>query len=83
MFGDLPGVAVLNSEADKADLLETYAAAYLEEEIRRETVVREWGAFLRFLRFAASDAGGIVNFSSISRETGISAPTVKSYYQLL
>lgn len=83
VFGDLPGVAVLNSEADKADLLETYAAAYLEEEIRRETIVREWGAFLRFLRFAASDAGGIVNFSSISRETGISSPTVKSYYQLL
>jgi uncharacterized protein len=83
VFGDLPGIAREADETMKADLLKTYATSYLEEEIRRETLVKDWGQFLRFLRFAAGDSGGIVNFSSISRESGVSAATVKQYYQLL
>ena len=83
VFGDLPGVALLESDEDRRDILTTYATAYLEEEIRRETVVKDWGYFLRFLKFSAGDSGGIVNLSAISRETGISSQTVKAYYQLL
>ena len=40
-------------------------------------------AFLRFLHLAAREAGQIVNYASIASESGISQPTVKSYYQLL
>lgn len=83
VFGDLPGIALLDDDGDKSDLLRTYATAYLEEEIRRETIVKDWGYFLRFLKVSASGSGGIVNLAGLSRETGISAPTVKSYYQLL
>ena len=83
VFGDLPGIALEDDEAMKADLLKTYATSYLEEEIRRETLVKDWGQFLRFLRFAAGDSGGIVNFSSISRESGLGVATIKQYYQHL
>lgn len=83
VFGDLPGIVLLQSDDDRADILSAYATAYLEEEIRRETIVKDWGYFLRFLKFAAGDSGGIVNFSGVSKETGIAAATVKAYYQLL
>ena len=83
VFGDLPGIALLQSDDDRADILSAYATAYLDEEIRRETVVKDWGYFLRFLKFAAGDSGGIVNYSGVSRETGIASATVKAYYQLL
>lgn len=83
VFGDLPGIAAEADDVIKADLLKTYALSYLEEEIRRETLVKDFGQFLRFLKFAAADSGGIVNFSSISRESGVSSSTVKQYYQLL
>jgi len=33
----------------RASTLSTYAEVYLEEEIRREAVVRDVGAFSRFL----------------------------------
>jgi predicted AAA+ superfamily ATPase len=83
VFGDLPRI-VLESEEDlKANLLKTYATSYLEEEIRRETIVKDWGRFLRFLKFAAGDSGGIVNLSAISHESGVAAPLVKTYYELL
>ncbi len=81
-YGALPGV-IASAESDRADILRAFATAHLEEEIRRETMVRDWGVFLRFLRFAALESGQILNYAAISHETGASAHTVKSYYQML
>ena len=81
-YGDLPGVVLLD-EAQRARILTTFATVYLEEEIRREALVRDWGAFVNFLRLAARESGNVVNYASISREVGLSVPTVKSHYQLL
>jgi predicted AAA+ superfamily ATPase len=81
-FGALPGIVTADAE-DRAQLLRTYAVVHLEEEIRREALLRDWGAFLRFLELAASGSGTVLNYAGISQETGISQPTVKSYYRLL
>jgi predicted AAA+ superfamily ATPase len=81
-FGELPGIAVAPEE-DREELLRAYAIAHLEEEIRREAMVKDWAAFVRFLRLAAAESGQILNYAAISRETGLSQPTVKSHYQLL
>jgi predicted AAA+ superfamily ATPase len=81
-FGELPGIAVART-ADRAALLHAYAYIYLEEELRREALVRDWASFARFLRLAASESGGIINYAHIAGEAGVSAPTVKSHYQLL
>jgi predicted AAA+ superfamily ATPase len=81
-FGALPGI-VTADVGDRPDLLRAFASTYLEEEIRREALVKDWGAFLRFLQLAARESGNIINYTTISRETGLSLPTVKSHYQLL
>lgn len=81
-YGDLPGVT-LAAEADRPDLLRSYAHAHLEEEIRREALVKDWGAFLRFLQLAAIESGQVVNFAKIAKDVGISPVTVKGHYQLL
>jgi predicted AAA+ superfamily ATPase len=81
-YGALPGIVVA-PERDRAELLSSYAVIHLAEEIRRESLVRDWGAFARFLEFAARESGGIINYRAISQEADISEPTVKSYYQLL
>lgn len=81
-FGELPGIAVAPEE-DRDELLRAYAIAHLEEEIRREAMVKDWAAFVRFLRLAATESGQILNYAAIARETGLSEPTVKSHYQLL
>lgn len=81
-FGDLPGV--LSAPTDiRESLLRSYATIYLEEEIRREGYVKDWGAFLNFLKLAAMESGQSLNYAKIARETGLSQPTVKSHYQLL
>lgn len=81
-YGALPGIVVAE-RPDRAELLKAFAAMHLEEEIRREALVRDWGAFVRFLQLAARESGQIVNYAAISQEAGISLNTVKSHYQLL
>ena len=81
-FGELPGVAVAPEDA-REDLLRTYSYVYLEEEIRREALVRNWTAFARFLQLAASESGQALNYARIARDAGVALPTVKGYYQLL
>jgi predicted AAA+ superfamily ATPase len=82
LFGELPGVAVA-ARRDRADLLRAYTVVYLEEELRRESLVKDWPAFARFLQLAAAEAGQMINYAAVSREAGVSLPTVKAYYQLL
>ncbi len=81
-YGALPGIAAAEEE-DRPGLLKAYAFVHLEEEIRREALVKDWGAFVRFLQLAAAESGGLLNYSNISQEAGISQPTVKGHYQLL
>lgn len=82
-YGDLPGIAALDDMEARRELLKSYAAIHLEGEIRREASLRELPAFLRFLKLAAVNSGSMVNFTGLSKEVGISTPTIRSYYQLL
>ncbi|MDD2706700.1 MAG: ATP-binding protein [Verrucomicrobiae bacterium] len=81
-YGSLPGI-VASEENDRSRLLNAFAMVHLEEEIRRESLVKDWGAFLRFLELAAAESGHILNYAGIAQETGLSQPTIKAYYQLL
>ena len=81
-YGDLPGIALAPRSA-RGDLLSAYAFVYLEEELRREALIKDWGVFARFLQLAAVESGQMVNYAKISRDAGVSLPTVKGYYQLL
>jgi predicted AAA+ superfamily ATPase len=81
-YGGLPGIVAAEVQ-DRAHLLKSYALVHLEEEIRREALVKDWGAFVRFLQLAAAESGQILNYAGIAQEAGISQPTVKGYYQLL
>ncbi|PIX22667.1 MAG: AAA family ATPase, partial [Deltaproteobacteria bacterium CG_4_8_14_3_um_filter_45_9] len=63
--------------------LEAYVGDYLQEEIAAEAATRNIPSFSRFLEVAAMGNGEMIQFTNIARECGVSAPTVKSYYQIL
>jgi predicted AAA+ superfamily ATPase len=73
LFGELPGIALAASR-DRAPLLRAYGAVYLEEELRREALVKDWPAFARFLQLAAAEAGRMINYAAVSRQAGVSLP---------
>ncbi len=64
-------------------LLQSYIGDYLKEEIAAEAITRNVPSFNRFLEVAAITNGEMVNFTNIARECSVSAPTVKSYFQIL
>jgi uncharacterized protein len=64
-------------------LHEAYIGSYLKDEILNEARVRDIESFSRFLDAAAFSNGEIVVFSNIASDCGVSAPTVKSYFQIL
>ena len=82
LFGTLPAVFGKKRE-EKSDILSAYVNMYLREEIQTEGIVRNLGAFSRFLDLAASQFGELVSFSAIGRECHLPVRTVQSYYEIL
>ncbi len=64
-------------------LLKSYVNAYLKEEVLDESLTRNVPAFVRFLELAALSNGEQLNYATIARDCGVSASTVRSYYQIL
>ena len=79
-YGGLP--AVYASENPHEELY-AYVDTYLKEEIQAESLVRKIPNFSRFLKIAALTSGHILNFSSVSNDTGIPVSTVREYYHIL
>ena len=63
--------------------MESYVGDYLREEIAAEALTRNMPAFGRFLEVAAMTNGELVNYVNIASECGVSAPSVKEYFQIL
>jgi len=64
-------------------MISSYIGNYLRDEILAEARIRNVATFSRFLEVAAFSNGEMVNYSNIASECGISAPTVKEYFQIL
>ncbi|MEK7766420.1 MAG: AAA family ATPase, partial [bacterium] len=93
-FAEIPGFDLLRAlnhgllprhyqAAQARPLLEAYVGDYLKEEIAAEALTRNLSAFSRFLEAAAFSNGEIVNYRNIASECGVSAPTVKQYFNIL
>lgn len=63
--------------------LQAYIGIYLDEEIRIEAQLRNLSSFTRFLEVAAQSCGEIINYTNIAQDCGVSATTVKEYFNIL
>jgi len=79
-FGMLP--IVVNS-ANRREVLDTYIALYVREEVQYEGLVRNIGNFSRFLEIISFSQGSVLNISNIAREAQIERKVVESYIQIL
>ncbi len=78
--GGLPAIYLSDFFLDE---LENYLNLYLFEEIKAEAYVRKLENFTSFLETMAIFQGGEINYSNISRESGVPARTVAEYIQVL
>lgn len=85
-YGELPGVLTFVADSREklaGEILSAYAEAYLEEEVRAEALVRNLGAFAKFLKMAAEASGELVSMRSMAQDIGIHHATVSGHFQVL
>jgi predicted AAA+ superfamily ATPase len=69
--------------ANPRKLLSAYIGSYLRDEILAEAKIRNITSFARFLEVAAFSNGETVNFTNIASDCGVSATTIREYFQIL
>ena len=80
LYGGLP--QVYGSDYPEEEL-DAYVNTYLREEIRGEALVQNFAHFARFLNVAALCNGQQLNYANVSRDTGVPATSVRSYFEIL
>ena len=68
---------------DPRRMISAYLGNYLRDEIVAEARLRDAGTFARFLEAAALTNGEMVNYTNIASDCGVSATTVKEYFQIM
>ena len=69
--------------AEASEFIRAYVDDYLKEEVMAEGLTRNLPAFSDFLTAAALADGQLVNYSTISRDCGVSPYAAKEYFQVL
>lgn len=64
-------------------VMTSYVDDYLSQEIQAESLVRNLPAFSRFLDALRFTVGEMVNYTTISRQAGVDAKTVREYFTIL
>ncbi len=63
--------------------MRSYVLDYIEQEIHSEALTRNVPAFAKFLEAVAATHGQLINYSNIARGCGVSAKTVREYFQIV
>lgn len=68
---------------DPEATLRAYAVLYLREEVQAEALVRDVGAFARFLEAISFSHGSVLNLAQVARECQVGRKTVEGYLGIL
>lgn len=60
-----------------------YLLEYIHEEIQAEADLRKMKSFEAFLHVIGTHHGQLINYANIARECGVSAPTIRGYFEIL
>jgi predicted AAA+ superfamily ATPase len=76
-------IPVVERSMDPVQSLSAYVDIYLREEVHAEGLVRNLGAFSRFLEIVSFSHGAVLNISNVARECQVSRTIVTGYFDIL
>jgi predicted AAA+ superfamily ATPase len=78
--GLIPGVL---GSPSPVKALQAYVSLYIREEVKAEGMVRNLGAFSRFLESISFSHGSVLNLSGVARECQVSRVTAAGYLEVI
>jgi predicted AAA+ superfamily ATPase len=79
-YGLIPLVVM---SQDPAGVLRSYAALYVQEEVKMEGLVKDIGGFSRFLEAVSFSHAAVLTISNLARECEVKRRTVEGYISIL
>lgn len=76
-------IPLITTASNPEDVLKSYAALYVREEVQMEGLVRNIGNFSRFLEAISLSHGSILNITSVARECEVERKAVEGYISIL
>ncbi len=76
-------VPVIHSAKTPLAARSAYLGLYLEQEVKAEALVRDVGAFCRFLEAISFSHASILNITGVARECQVNRNTVQGYVEVL
>ncbi len=76
-------VPLVIMSGDPREVLKSYAALYVREEVQMEGLVRNIGNFSRFLEVVSFSHGSLLNVSNTARECEVERKVVTNYLSIL
>jgi predicted AAA+ superfamily ATPase len=76
-------VPLVKQSPAPGETLSAFIALYVQEEVQAESLVRNVGAFHRFLEAATFSHGSVLNITEIARECAANRKTVEGYLEIL
>ena len=83
IYGGLPAVVLQGDKAKKEKLLNEYAGAYINQDIRAFGQVDNIGDFNRVVKMLAGQIGNLLNVNELGNTAGVSRRNILKYLELL
>ncbi|MDD4358462.1 MAG: ATP-binding protein [Candidatus Pacebacteria bacterium] len=78
-FGGYPRVVLENTEIEKRNIINEIFRSSIEKDLMYLLKTDRIDAFVLMIKILASEAGQLINYASLSQQTGLSLPTLKKY----
>ena len=74
---------IFDRDLDPSDWLRSYAATYIERDVRAVSNVGNLATFQRFVELCAGRTAQLLNYSALASDCGISQPTARAWLGVL
>ena len=74
---------LVHGAVDPAEILRAYNGLYLREEVQAEGLVRNTGAFSRFLEAISFSQASVLNRANVARDCQVNRKSVEGYIEIL
>lgn len=82
-LGTLPGIITNASFKEAKQVLKTYAATYVKEEIQAEALTKDIQGFSRFLKIVGSWSAEILDYSKVASLAQVTRQSTTRYFDIL